>query len=677
MKYLKLGILSAVLLYSLSVKSQLNILHCFSDSNVVSYINVAEGRILISNNQLYGMQSQGGTNDSGFIFTSHKDGSGFRYLYHFNLASGYNPEGSLIISGSQLYGITTFGGVDSFGTIFTIDTSGNGFNVLYNFSSPLAFPSYGSLLISGNELFGMTNEGGFDTIHGTIFRIHTDGSDFTELLSFNGNNGQWPEGNSLVISRNKLFGMTYNGGPYNHHSNSSYGVIFTIDTTGNNYADLLNFDDTNGRNPMGDLTVSGSKLFGTALGGAHGLGIIFSLDSNGANFKDIFDFNDTNGSGSLGALTLASGILYGTTPAGGINGGGTIFSIDTNGSNFQNLWNFTSDTAINAFNYPCGFLTLNGGILFGQAGSGGICWGGVYSLSLCQNSFTEPICIATIDTATNKAEVIWGRTNSPSQGGYGFYNIYKDTTAGYAFIHSQPLNVFSEYLDMNSNPSIGPVSYELSTTDSCGESALSLPHTTIYLTTTAGVNSFILNWTPYVGFTPSIYRIFRGPALNAMVQIDSVSSSTLTYTDSFPPVGSFYAVEAVNPSGACIPTTSIRGHRASSAMLSGSFSNGFNTAILSVQHIDNPISNLNIYPNPNNGEFTLEWSMVSGQSSVRISIYDELGQMVYDKSLSNYQPSVNSHQLKLNLESLASGIYTLRMQTNSGSTVRKVVIMRK
>ena len=290
----------------------------------------------------------------------------------------------------------------------------------------------------------------------------------------------------------------------------------------------------------------------------------------------------------------------------------------------------------------------------------------------CANSYNEPICIATVDTATNFAEVIWGRTNSPV--GTGSYHIYKDSTLGYELTHSQPLNVLSEYLDPLSNPSAGAVSYELSTDDSCGESALSSPHTTVYLVVSTGVNSFILNWTAYVGFTPSEYRIFRGLTMGSLVKIDSVPGGILTFTDSFPPAGSIYLVEAVNPSGACIPTTKIKPHGMNAATLSGSFSNGFNTAILGVENVKNAISNLNIYPNPSNGQITIEWSVNSGQSAVRISIYDELGQVVYDDTETQ---TVGKNTKQLNLESLAAGIYTLRMQTTSGTTIRKVVLMKK
>ncbi len=286
----------------------------------------------------------------------------------------------------------------------------------------------------------------------------------------------------------------------------------------------------------------------------------------------------------------------------------------------------------------------------------------------CSNSFNEPICIATIDTATNKAEVIWGRTNSPPAGGYGYYYIYKDSTLGYELTHTQPLDSLSEYIDLLSDPSLGPVSYKLATYDSCGESSLSAPHTTIYLTTTSVINAFILNWTAYVGFTPSKYRIFRGPALNAMVQIDSVPPSVLTYTDSFPPLGSIYLVEAVNPSGTCIPTHAP--HNGSS-LLSGSFSNGFNTKLLGVNNIGSTVNKLNIYPNPSNGMFTLSYSLNAG-GNVKTTLVNELGQIVYDKT---EQRSSGNITEQLSLENLASGIYSLRMQTDNGIMVRKVAIV--
>jgi|GEM_PF-6756496 len=289
--------------------------------------------------------------------------------------------------------------------------------------------------------------------------------------------------------------------------------------------------------------------------------------------------------------------------------------------------------------------------------------------SYCSNSYNEQICIVTIDTSNNKAEVIWGRTNSPT--GSGFYNVYKDTVSGFTLIHKQALNDTSKYLDTTSFPSNGPETYEISTVDSCGESSLSSPHTTIYLTTTSGTNVYILNWTPYIGFTPSKYRIFRGLSMNTLKQIDSVSNTVFTYHDTLPPIGAIYLVEAVNPSGVCVPTAKIK-YRNTSEILSGSFSNGFNTGSLPTG-INNSISmasGIQVYPNPNNGEFTVKCS-ANSESFGHIIVYNMFGEEVY-----TLQCAIGNSQFTLDLSNLPQGIYTLHVELNNGTIVKKLIIER-
>ncbi len=70
--------------------------------------------------------------------------------------------------------------------------------------------------------------------------------------------------------------MTLIGGLYDS------GCVFSIDTSGSNYKDLLDFDGTNGVAPYASLIRSGSKLLGmTAMGSAFYHGNIFSIDTNG------------------------------------------------------------------------------------------------------------------------------------------------------------------------------------------------------------------------------------------------------------------------------------------------------------------------------------------------------------------------------------------------------------
>ncbi|HEV3137270.1 MAG TPA: choice-of-anchor tandem repeat GloVer-containing protein [Pirellulales bacterium] len=69
-----------------------------------------------------------------------------------------------------------------------------------------------------------------------------------------------------------LYGMTAYGGANND------GNIFSIPVTGGTPTTLLSFNGTNGRQPLGSLTLSGSTLYGmTFEGGANNDGTVFSL----------------------------------------------------------------------------------------------------------------------------------------------------------------------------------------------------------------------------------------------------------------------------------------------------------------------------------------------------------------------------------------------------------------
>ena len=141
-------------------------------------------------------------------------------LHEFNGGTddGENPYGDLAISGSTLYGMTYWGGDNGKGTIFKIGTSGSDFTLLHEFaggSEDGAFP-VGSLVISGTTIYGITVNGGDSVWLGTIFKIETDGSNFTLLHEFTGgaDDGAKRIG-KLVLSGATLYGMTDQGGDGN------------------------------------------------------------------------------------------------------------------------------------------------------------------------------------------------------------------------------------------------------------------------------------------------------------------------------------------------------------------------------------------------------------------------------------------------------------------------------
>jgi len=82
--------------------------------------------------------------------------------------------------------------------------------------------------------------------------------------------------------------MTLGGG-----ANLYYGCIFSVDTNGNNYKDMFDFNGTNGDNPFGSLTLSGNRVYGmTDSGGTNNDGVIFSFNYITAGINE---FTSTSG----------------------------------------------------------------------------------------------------------------------------------------------------------------------------------------------------------------------------------------------------------------------------------------------------------------------------------------------------------------------------------------------
>lgn len=284
------------------------------------------GKLTLNGDTLYGMTTQGGTNNYGVIFKINTNGNAFATLHEFMNNDGANPYGSLLLADNTLYGMTKGGGINNRGTIFKFDIVNNNFSTLYKFPTDINYGMnpYGSLLLYDNKLYGMAYEGGQQN-KGVIFKIDKDGGNYTNLHVFNGvDDGGNPYG-SLIFYNNTFFGMTKSGGT---NSSSGYGVIFKMDIDGNNYSCLHKFnyyDD--GRYPYGDLITSGDMLYGMISDGYTCKGAIFQIDINGENYTNIHNFalGISNGNRPFGSLAFYNNEFYGMTSQGGSHAKGVIF----------------------------------------------------------------------------------------------------------------------------------------------------------------------------------------------------------------------------------------------------------------------------------------------------------------------------------------------------------------
>jgi uncharacterized repeat protein (TIGR03803 family) len=256
---------------------------------------------VLAGNTLYGTTSGGGSSGNGTVFAINTDGTSFTNLYSFTAldpvtltnTDGANPHARLVLAGTALYGTAPNGGRSGFGTVFRINVDGTGFTNLYSFTAldPVtqtntdgAYP-YAGLILSGNTLYGTAYQGG-SSGHGTIFKINTDGTGFTNLYSFTpsteesylpiNSDGAYPYA-GLIISGNTLYGTAREGG------DTGFGTVFAVSTDGTSFTNLHSFTDANFLNydggwPMARLCVVGSTLYGTAAtAGNSWYGTVFAL----------------------------------------------------------------------------------------------------------------------------------------------------------------------------------------------------------------------------------------------------------------------------------------------------------------------------------------------------------------------------------------------------------------
>ena len=312
--------------------------------------------LILSGNTLYGTAWSGGTSGVGTVFKVQTDGLGFTNLHSFTARSGNSltnsdgarPRSGLILSGNTLYGTASQGGREGNGTVFALKTDGTDFTNLHTFTvggdaffggnytnSDGVEPNAG-LVLSGNTLYG-TAAGGGILARGTVFKVNTDGTDFTTLHSFTpaefdpdtnpystNSDGVYPSSN-LILSGGTIYGTTDNGGGFGS------GTLFALNTNGTGFSVVHSFTGQDAAYARGGLILSGNTLYGAAqAGGSSGNGTVFALNTNGTGFTTLHSFNygSSDGSEPYGGVTLSGNTLYGTTGGyGGSYGAGTVFSL--------------------------------------------------------------------------------------------------------------------------------------------------------------------------------------------------------------------------------------------------------------------------------------------------------------------------------------------------------------
>ena len=213
---------------------------------------------MLSDTTLYGTTANGGSFGYGTVFKVNTDGSGFTLLKEFTGDNGGDPLAGLVLSGTTLYGTTANGGSFWDGLVFKLNTRWHDYSVLKEFAGDDGAYPQADLVLSDTTLYGTTPNGG-SFGNGTLFKVNADGSDYTVLKNFtNSTDGAYSYA-GLILSGTILFGTTYNGG------NNGYGTVFKVETDGSDYTVVTHFAGGDGVYPNGNLFYPGTSFYGTTL----------------------------------------------------------------------------------------------------------------------------------------------------------------------------------------------------------------------------------------------------------------------------------------------------------------------------------------------------------------------------------------------------------------------------
>jgi hypothetical protein len=119
----------------------------------------------------------------------------------------------------------------------------------------------------------------------------------------------------------------------------------------------------------------------------------------------------------------------------------------------------------------------------------------------------------------------------------------------------------------------------------------------------------------YMGFNFSTYNIYRGTIAGNLILLNSVASSTNSYTDLNPPAMGmvYYQIEVVNPN-LCTPTAKMMDYSASR-------SNIVSTPFTGISNLHS--EDLKVYPNPFSESVTIDLPVSEG--ACEISVLDITG----------------------------------------------------
>lgn len=341
----------------------------------------------LAQSKLWGLTSAGVADNKGVVFNTNADGTGYAVQHTFVTDfPGATPMNALTLANGKLYGLTSAGGANDVGILFEYDPASDTYTKKFDFSSSDGSnPQNGLVLASNGLLYGMTTYGGANGF-GVLFEYDPVGDVFTKRHDFSSaTDGDSPQGNLVQAANGKLYGMTPSGGA------NGKGTLFEYDPTTFTFVNKFDFTSASngGTTPRGDLVEASGNLYGlTSAGGADGVGVLFEYVPGGTSVTKKVDFSSaTTGANPVGNLTLSGGKLYGMTSNGGASNAGTLFEYVAGATTATKKFDLSSSIGAN----PQGsFVQAANGRLYALGFNGGATnFGTVFEYDPVGNTLTK------------------------------------------------------------------------------------------------------------------------------------------------------------------------------------------------------------------------------------------------------------------------------------------------
>ncbi|MBI5218431.1 MAG: T9SS type A sorting domain-containing protein [Bacteroidia bacterium] len=451
-------------------------------------------------------------------------------------------------------------------------------------------------------------------------------------------------------------------GPYELEVTDTAGCKSAISIILNEPQQLnIQFTVTNASCGAGDGTAAA-----TVTGGTQPYTYIWSNDSTSSNIQHltsniytltVTDSHSCTATGTVGINSAGGPVvtLDSTASTGcGASAGGVFVHATGGAQPYSYLWSNNAVTQ-NIANVPPGNYSLT-----------------VSDANGCEGTFNagvaqvlpqvQPICMVTVDSVSNKNLVVWERVQTT---GIDYYKIYKEGSHAnlYQYAGIVDADSLSVWKDPVSNSFIRSWRYKISAVDSCGnESQISPVHKTIHLNQNQGTGNFVnLIWDFYEGYNYDQFLIYRWRPSTGVELIDSLPGNLTSYTDNNVPSGlKRYFIAALRLDGDCAPA----GSKDMSGPFSQSLSNIEDNGIIDVNVPQTKTGELNceIYPNPVNNELIIENNT---DRETNVELLNIVGQILYCSSIGK--------QSKINMTTMPSGVYILKIHSEKGTALKKIV----